>query len=83
MGKKKLSQVELYDGMMQSIKAEIQKQVNNEYTEIKLQYLDMMEYRLEAKRNEVVKDILDSIDIMFRQNEISAEPTIQIKIVKK
>lgn len=83
MGKKKLSPVELYDEMMQSIKAEIEKQVNNEYTEIKLQYLDMLEYRLEAKRNEVVKNILDSIDIMFRQNEVSAEPTIQIKIIKK
>ena len=83
MGKKKLSPVELYDEMVQSIKAEIEKQVNNEYTEIKLQYLDMLEYRLEAKRNEVVTNILDSIDIMFRQNEVSAEPTTQIKIVKK
>ena len=82
MGRKPLSNEELYNNLVETIKEKIEEQINDEYTEMKLQYLDNLEYRLEAKRNETVKNILDSIDVVFRKGDLHPAPTIEIKIVK-
>ena len=82
MGGKSFSDQDLYVDLVKTIKEKIEEQINLEYTEMKLQYLDNIEYRLEAKRNEVVKNILDSIDITLSKSEMDIAPIIQIKIVK-
>ena len=82
MGRKSLSDQDLYVDLVKTIKEKIKEQIDMEYTEIKMQYLDNLEYRLEAKRNETVKSILDSIDISMRKSEMDIAPVIQIKIVK-
>lgn len=82
MDRKSLSDQDLYVDLVRTIKEKIEEQIDMEYTEMKMQYLDNLEYRLEAKRNETVKSILDSIDIAMRKSEIDIAPVIQIKIVK-
>lgn len=82
MGRKSFSDQDLYVDLVRTIKEKIEEQIDMEYTEMKMQYLDNLEYRLEAKRNETVKSILDSIDIAMRKSEIDIAPVIQIKIVK-
>ena len=82
MGRKSLSDQDLYVDLVKTIKEKIEEQIDLEYTEMKMQYLDNLEYRLEAKRNETVKSILDSIDITMRKSEMDIAPVIQIKIVK-
>lgn len=82
MGRKSLSDQDLYVDLVKTIKEKIEEQIDMEYTEMKMQYLDNLEYRLEAKRNETVKSILDSIDITMRKSEMDIAPVIQIKIVK-
>jgi len=83
MIKKRLSDDELYKDLLNTIKEKIEEQINDEYTALKLQWLDNLEYRLEARRNEIVKEVLDSIDIIFSKDEMSVAPTIQINIIKK
>lgn len=82
MGRKSLSDQDLYVDLVKTIKEKIEEKIDMEYTEMKMQYLDNLEYRLEAKRNETVKSILDSIDITMRKSEMDIAPVIQIKIVK-
>lgn len=82
MGRKSLSDQDLYVDLVKTIKEKIEEQIDMEYTEMKMQYLDNLDYRLEAKRNETVKSILDSIDITMRKSEMDIAPVIQIKIVK-
>lgn len=82
MGRRPLSNEEFYIDLVTTIREKIEEQINDEYTALKVQYLDNIEYRLEAKRNETVKRILDSIDIMFKQGDLDISPTIQIQIIK-
>lgn len=46
------------------IKKEIEKQINEEYTDYKNKKLQDLDYELERKRNEIVQDILNSITIL-------------------
>lgn len=76
--------VEQCNNLMNVIKQEVQKQVDKEYTEYKLECLKDLDYKLEMKRNECVKKILDGIDILLSaDNPMSLEPTILIKVEKK
>ena len=81
--KKEVSSAELYEDLVSTIRAKIEEQINNEYTEMKIQYLDNLEYRLEKRRNEVVKSIVDSIDIIYRRDNYLENHVIEIKIVKE
>lgn len=76
--------VEQCNNLVNVIKAEIQKQADAEYTEYKMQCLKDLDYKLEAKRNECVKKVLDGVDVLLSaDNPMSLEPTIVIKVVKK
>lgn len=46
------------------LQKQIEKQINEEYTDYKNRKLQDLDYELERKRNEVVKDILNSITIL-------------------
>ena len=47
-----------------TLRKEIEKQINEEYTDYKMKKLEDLDYELERKRNEIVKDILNSIQIL-------------------
>lgn len=66
-----------------SIKEAIEKQINEEFTQYKIMCLDNLEYAIECKRNDVVKQILDTINISMSDEDINCfEPTIKIQIVR-
>lgn len=72
------------NNMINSLKKEIQEQIDEEYTDYKIKCLKDLDYQLECKRNECVKRVLDGIDIVINSNEpYSFDPTILIKIEKK
>ncbi len=48
----------------EAIKKEIEKQINEEYTDYKNKKLEDLDIELERKRNVIVQDILNSITIM-------------------
>lgn len=63
---------------IQIIKKQIEEQINNEYTDYKNKKLDDLNMELEQKRNEIVKDILNSITIMNENSPFGMN--IQIKV---
>ena len=72
------------NNMINSLKKEIQEQIDEEYTEYKIKCLKDLDDQLECKINECVKRVLDGIDIVINSNEpYSFDPTILIKIEKK
>lgn len=72
------------NSMINSIKETLAKNVNEEYTKYKQKCLEDLDYTLEMKRNSVVKNVLDGIDVVMGSNEpFSFEPTILIKVEKK
>jgi len=83
MGNKNSSGKEFYSDLVDTIQGKLEEHINDEYTALKIQYLDNLDYILEAKRNEAVKKVLDGIDILFKQGDLDLEPTIQIKVIKK
>lgn len=83
MAKRQVSSVELYNDLVHTIRDKIEEQINDEYTSMKIQYLDNLEYRLERRRNEAVKSVLDSIDIVYRNDNHLENGVIEIRIVKE
>lgn len=72
------------NAIINSIKETIRKDLVAEYTEYKNKCLEDLDYKLEAKRNDVVRSALNGIDIsIMEQQPYSFEPVIQIKIEKK
>lgn len=72
------------NAIINSIKETIRKDLDAEYTEYKNKCLEDLDYKLEAKRNDVVRSALNGIDIsIMEQQPYSFEPVIQIKIEKK
>lgn len=72
------------NAIINSIKETIRKDLDAEYTEYKNKCLEDLNYKLEAKRNDVVRSALNGIDIsIMEQQPYSFEPVIQIKIEKK
>lgn len=72
------------NSMIDNIKKTIENNVNEEYTKYKQKCLEDLDYTLEMKRNSVVKNVLDGIDVVISSNEpFSFEPTILIKVEKK
>lgn len=67
------------------IKKEIEKQVNEEYTDYKNKKLKDLDYELERKRNEIVKDILNSITILNENNpyELNIMIKVENRIIQK
>ena len=78
----KKSDIQLYNDLFEVVKNAIKDAIDEEYTTYKLKCLDNLEYSLEVKRNDVVKKILDSIDITMRKEATEMYPNIVIKINK-
>lgn len=75
---------DLINSIIKNIKDTIQQRVDSEYTEYKNKCLKELDYELELKRNEVVKSILDGIDVnIMSQQPYSLEPLINIRIENK
>lgn len=75
---------DIVNNIIKSIKDTIQDTINSEYTEYKNKCLEDLDYKLEAKRNDVVKSVLDGIDVsVISQQPYSLEPIINIKIQNK
>lgn len=67
------------------IKKEIENQVNEEYTDYKNKKLKDLDYELERKRNEIVKDILNSITILNENTPYGLNIMIKVenRIIQK
>lgn len=72
------------NNLVNVIKQHIQQDIDEEYTNYKMQCLKDLDNKLELKRNSVVKDILNGIDVAIQTNApYSLEPVITVKIEKK
>ena len=79
-----MDNMDILNKIVDSIKESVEKQIDKEFTEYKILCLENLEYLLENKRNEVVKQILDGIDFnLLVDGDNPFEPTIQIKIINK
>lgn len=71
-------------GLLDSIKSQIEKQVNEEFTKYKEQCLQELEYKIEAKRNQIIGNMLDGISIYIQnREEYTNIPAINIRIETK
>lgn len=70
--------------LIDALKSEVRKKIDDEYTEYKIQCLKDLDYKLELKRNDVIREILNGVDFSVAENTpYSLEPTILIKVEKK
>ncbi len=75
---------EVLNNLLDNVKNSIEKQIDKEFTEYKIMCLENLEYILEGKRNDVIKQILSGIDVnMTVDGEHPLEPIIQIRILNK
>lgn len=67
------------------IKKEIEKQIDEEYTDYKNKKLQDLGYELERKRNETVQDILNSITILNENTPYGINIMIKVenRIIQK
>ena len=61
------------------IKKEIEKQINEEYTDYKNKKLQDLNYELEKKRNSIVQDILNSITILNENTPYGLNVMIKVE----
>ena len=79
-----MNNVDILNELLDNVRDVIEKQIDKEFTEYKILCLENLEYILEGKRNAVVKQILDGLDVnMLADGANSLEPIIQIKIINK
>ena len=75
---------EVLNNLLDNVKNSIEKQIDKEFTEYKIMCLENLEYILEGKRNDVIKQILSGRDVnMTVDGEHPLEPIIQIRILNK
>lgn len=67
------------------MRKEIEKQVNEEYTDYKNKKLQDLDYELERKRNGIVQDILNSITILNEDTPCGLNIMIKVenRIIQK
>lgn len=68
------------NNLTKSIKEEMERYINVEYTKAKEKLLNDMDATLELKRNEIVKELLNTISIECSQENPAHLPEINIKI---
>ncbi len=61
------------------LKKEIEKQINEEYTNYKNKKIQDLDYELEKKRNAIVQDILNSVSIMNENTLIGINMMIKVE----
>ena len=69
--------------LIQIIYKQIQKDLDNKYTEYKNKCLQDLNLELESKRNEIIKSALDGIDIEMQENPYQLSPILHIVVEKK
>lgn len=66
--------------ILKSIHDTVERQINETYTEYKNNCLEQLDREIEVKRNEIVKNVLDGIQIGLDRSELGIEPIINIRI---
>lgn len=66
--------------ILKSIHDTVERQINKTYTEYKNNCLEQLDREIEVKRNEIVKNVLDGIQISLDRSELGIEPIINIRI---
>lgn len=69
--------------MIEVLKAEIEKQLNQKYEEWKEEKLKDLDIELELKRNKIISELLNSITIIQETEMYSNNPVINIRIDRK
>ena len=69
--------------MIEAIKAQMKKELDDEYEKYKQEQLKKLDLELELKRNKIISEILDSISIVMETNINNCEPIINIRIDRK
>lgn len=74
----------LETNIINAIKSEIASRVEMEYTDYVANCIRELRDKLESKRNQVVADVLNGIEIYISENDpMSLSPTILIKVENK
>lgn len=68
-----------------TLKKEIERQINKEYTDYKNKKIQDLDYELERKRNEIVKDILNSVTMLSENTPYGLNIIIKVenRIIQK
>lgn len=64
---------------MAMLKKQLESQINEEYTEYKNKKLQDLNIDLEMKRNEIVKDILNSVNILGQETPMGLQIMIKVE----
>ncbi len=67
------------NNLIEIIKKEIERQINEEYTDYKNKKLQELNYELERKRNNIVQDILNSITILNENTPYGLNVMIKVE----
>lgn len=67
------------DNWTEIIKKEVEKQINEEYSDYKNKKLQDLDYELEKKRNGIVQDILNSITILNEDSPFGTNIMIKVE----
>lgn len=67
------------DNWTKIIKKEVEKQINEEYSDYKNKKLQDLDYELEKKRNGIVQDILNSITILNEDSPFGTNIMIKVE----
>lgn len=67
------------DNWTEIIKKEVEKQINEEYSDYKNKKLQDLDYELEKKRNGIVQDILNSITILNEDSPFGINIMIKVE----
>lgn len=65
--------------IIEVIKKQMEEEINKEYTDYKNKKLQDLDYELERKRNEIVKDILNSVSIYHEQTPGGLQIMIKVE----
>lgn len=72
--------IEKTNEILKSIHNTVENQINETYTQYKNNCLEQLDREIESKRNEIVKNVLDGIQISLDRSELALEPNINIRI---
>lgn len=72
--------IEKTNEILKSIHDTVENQINKTYTQYKNNCLEQLDREIESKRNEIVKNVLDGIQISLDRSELALEPNINIRI---
>lgn len=72
--------IEKTNEILKSIHDTVEKQINETYTEYKNSCLEQLDREIEVRRNQIVKNVLDGIQISLDKSQLGIEPIINVRI---